>query len=189
MDTLGISNERPVLDITTRAAKLHIRTRRPVLKIKRAQPVMRVERRAPAFKVNRLNVRAQTGIAYSSHIAEQYNDDAFRATMEALAQISHKNNVLKLDSHVKPVVTAVKTAAVSTPKRVEGGQVEWDLGSFRVEWSVQQVEMEWDVSARPEITVEQHVVEIRLRNHPAVRVRVNKDAVRNAVGVKVDKKI
>lgn len=196
MDTLSISSGRPTLDITTRPAKVYIRNRRPVFRVRRSRPVMHVEKKAPSFKVNWLNVRAQTGIEYSSQISDKYNDEAFKRAMEAISQISRRSkNSMLLENRGNPIAGISKeriSAAVrlnNAPRRIQNPQMEWDLGYFKVEWTDQQVEIEWDVSSTPEITVEPHVVEIRVRNNPAVRIRVNKDAVRNAVGVRIDKKI
>lgn len=197
MDTTGISNGRPYLEITTRAAKLHIYNKRPTFRIRRVKPVMRVEKKAPTFKVNWLNVRAQTGRASALRMAEQQNDEAYKKTMEAIARISQKgdrlmqiqnkgNEFARISRERMREVIPDINIGLMPPQTL---QMEWDIGYFRIEWSEHAMEIEWDVDTSPDIYVEPYVVEVRVRNHPPVRIKVNRSAVRNTIGGKVDKKV
>lgn len=67
--------------------------------------------------------------------------------------------------------------------------VEWDKGYFEVDWTQGSMEIEWDLQSRPDIQVEPHSVEIRLRHNQNIVLKIREKAIKKALGNKVDKRV
>lgn len=197
MDTLSITNVRPVLEITRTPAKLNIRTKRPVLKIKHSPAYMYVSRKAPTFKLNWLSVRSGIGLTPAVQMARHYADEAKQKVMQAVQNIVQNGDYMShIEADNNPIAKIAEERLLSAGPDINIGltlpqkeELEWDLGYFRIEWSRHLTEIQWEVDTKPEIYVEPYFIEVRIQNHPEVKIKVSRNSTRNTVGSRVDKKI
>lgn len=193
----SVMRNRPVLDITTRAAKVQIRRRRPQFKVRHSSPKMMVRKKTPTFRKKRLVTprgrkapvvqlskrfirQPLTHISKVSNILTKENDTLIN---------NEENKNLVSTMMEEPIETVIPKAEVSVIPD-EMIQLEWDKGYFDIEWTRDILEIEWDVDMVPEITVEPHAVEIRVRNYDgSTKSRVSRKLLNKSVGVKVDKKV
>lgn len=197
MDTLSITNVRPVLEIIRVPAKLNIRTKRPVLKIKHSPAYMHVNRKAPSFKLNWLSVRSGIGLTSAIQMTRQFADESKQKVMQAIQNIVQKGDYMShIEANNNPIAEIAEERLQSANADINIGltlpqkeELEWDLGYFRIEWSRHLTQIQWEIDTKPEISIEPYSVEIKIQNQPVVKIKVNRNSIRNAVGSKVDKKI
>ncbi|MDL2289328.1 DUF6470 family protein [Clostridia bacterium OttesenSCG-928-F22] len=198
MDTISIKTTKPVMEIRSEPARLHISNNRPVFRMKNVMPIMRVHRKDPKFRVMWDEVKKK---AIPRSPLKYNRDYASRAEMKAMEAIGIIASQYDRLAHIEngpaasiPVVIKDRVQPEQPETNFglipsEKARIEWEEGEIVIEWTNGDLEIEWDMSGGPTIEVEPHVVEVRIRNHPSVKITVNRDRRKNDVGDKVDKRI
>lgn len=191
MNVLSIHTERAQLEIHSVPAKVTISNTRPTFVINRTKPEMRIERQMPQFKVEYEEVAVTDAQLEALELSRQFgggtaNKGQTKST-EALKTIldgkAVKEIVTKSNTLAKPREAHKRRA---TEKRAN---LHWDTGVFEVNWTKPQIDIEWDIGSGPVVEVEPHYVEIHLKQHPSVVIRVDSEKLRNGVGDRVDEKV
>lgn len=196
MNSLSIHTERSVIEITTRPAKLIVENSMPRFRIRREPPAMKINRKMPEFDVNWDYVNATSGRMSPVQIAKNMLEKGRLKTFEAIGSIVQRGDILK-DSTDELAITKVAVAVTvnDMPKLNVGlmpkerARIEWDPGYCTIEWTDPVLQIEWDSDFRPTVEWEPYSVEVRLRNHPLVHIRVNMENIPEPVGRRVDQKI
>ncbi len=197
MDAVRVQSERPVLEITTHNAKLHITHSKPRMRIRTKRPTMHIERQQPTFKMNWADVQKQIKGNLGTGFSPEYKSRMRQKTLEAIGKLSVMGDkmahtetgqtipiILKDEFLHKPMPEVqLQSLDPATPK------VEWNEGHFSIEWSDYVLEIEWEEADAPEIQVEPYSVEVRIRNEPVVRFKMNPKKVKDPVGNNVDKTV
>ncbi|MDR1619821.1 MAG: DUF6470 family protein [Clostridiales bacterium] len=198
MDAMRIEvvrETRPALEIKTTPAKLTIKNRRPRMKIRSQRPEMKIKREAPRFRSgfgerqNRLRGGGRAARAQAARMRER--------TLEAIGRILRlTDEVAPTDTVTPPPVVVRDLSNDYAFQEIELNditdelpRVEWDPGYFTIEWSDYVLEIEWEDIGAPQIEVEPHSIEVRIRNEPVVRFVLNTKKLKDGVGDKVDEKI
>jgi hypothetical protein len=188
---------RPVLDITTRAAKVEIRRHKPQLKIRHTSPKMTVNKKAPTFSKKRVVIQRGKK-APVVQVSQRFIHKPVTHMSKVANILANKNDMPINNEERKSLVASLMEEPIETviPKEDtktitdEIVQLEWDKGYFEIEWSPDMLDIDWDVDMFPEIVVEPHAVEIRVRNYDgSIKNNINKKILSKTVGVKVDKKV
>lgn len=193
MNVLSIHTERAQLEIHTEPAKVTISNARPTFVVNRTRPEMRVIRQMPQFDIEweelpgtgsqsaTLQLSRQFGAAAgNAQDTQTESTEALKTILggNALGDIVKRSNTLAKPQEVKKRLVAEKRASI-----------EWDQGVFEVQWTKPGIDIEWNMGQGTVIDVEPYYVEIRLKQQPSVVIRVNREALRNGVGDRVDEKV
>ncbi|MGI6176580.1 MAG: DUF6470 family protein [Christensenellales bacterium] len=199
MNRISIQTIRPELEIHTTPAKMNIVSRKPALRIRNVRPVMRVRYKSPTFKVtNRQRINTQMGIRSVLQEQSAYTDKAWQETMTAIADIVHMYDRMKnpQNGETIPIIMRDRSMQKTKPADVNVGltpeekaKLEWTSGEMVIEWEKGEMIIEWEGPMGPQIEIEPHVVEVRIRNRPSVKVTVSKQHRKQDVGEKIDKHI
>lgn len=193
MDTVQIQAQRAVLQINTQAAVLTIENHRPVLRIHRRPPVMEIKREMPSFKMSSEVETNADDLMPVLQLSDRFVSgapvDAVNSKSTAVVR-SPANDTVKEQNPLAEVHKQQEVQLHKAQKRRDAAEqqakIVWDPGYFKIEWTEPVFEMEWDLGSGPEIHVEPHVVEVRIRNRPVIRIMVEEGSVRGASGNNVD---
>ena len=196
MNSLSIHTERAVIEVTSRPAKMYIEHKRPTFKINRSLPKMKIERKLPSFDINWDEVRASSGAASPFQLSKEFSEKGKQKAWDAIRSIVERGDILKdVTDPAAFEKIAVSVSVKDMPELniglmpKEKARIEWDPGYCTIEWTDPVLQIEWDKDFRPQIEWEPYAVEVRLRNRPLVKIRVNLEHIPGAVGVKVDQEI
>ncbi len=177
---LEITTTRGQLDITTQKAKVQIRRRRPTLSVVRNRAAMTVNRKLPTMRVSREQIAQLLGRGPVLKSASEAYQTAFQNGLDAVARIASDGTQLSQIESGSSVgaLTQQNMLAQTEPLELNTMSlppptIEWEPGYLNIDWSPGSLHMQWDVSAWADITVEPHHVEIRLKKHPEVAIKVH----------------
>ena len=183
MDRIRIRSERAVLEITSQPTQMNIQTHRPSFHVRNVKPVMRVSRKMPSFKVNWMEVRAsQSGISPAIRHTKETATKAQQMVMEGIARVAQEGDKMTRIDLNQTIPRIIRQRYLSKLPELNiktvpdpPAKIEWEEGHMKIEWEDYTLELDWDTQPSPVIQVEPHVVEIRLRNHPSIKIWVERD--------------
>lgn len=193
MNVLSIHTERAQLEIHTEPAKVTIRNTRPTFVINHTRPEMRVVRQMPQFDIEWEEMPGTGSQIEALQLSRQFSG-ASRAAKDSQTESTEALKTIlsgsALDGIVEKSNTLAKPKELSKRRVAEKrASIEWETGVFEVQWTKPGIDIEWNMGEGPIIEVEPYYVEIRLRQQPLVVIRVNREALRNGVGDRVDEKV
>lgn len=196
MNSLSIHTQRAAIEIISRPAKMYIENKRPNFRIKRVMPQMKVERKLPSFDIKWEEVRKNSGQLSPFQLGKDYAEKGQRKALDAIRSIVERGDMLKDITDPQALEKVAVSLTVKDMPELniglmpkERARIEWDPGYCTIEWTDPVLQIEWDKDFRPTIEWEPHSVEVRLKNRPLVKIRVNLEHIPGAVGTKVDKEI
>ncbi|MDL2224963.1 DUF6470 family protein [Eubacteriales bacterium OttesenSCG-928-M02] len=183
MDRIRIRSERAALEITTQPSKMTIQTARPKFSVRNVRPVMRVNREAPTFKVNWMEVRSsQSGISPPIRYSKENASRGQQLLMEGVGRIAQEGDKMSRVDLQQTIPRIIRQRYMSKMPELNiksvpetPAKIEWSEGHMQIEWEDYTMELDWDMGSSPVIDVEPYVVEIKLRNHPSVKIWVERD--------------
>ena len=196
MNSLSIHTQRAVIEIVSRPAKMYIEHNRPNFKIKRTLPKMKIERKLPSFDIKWEDVRKNSGQASPVQMNKAFAEKGKRKVLDTIRSIVERGDILKDVTDPKAFEKIAVSLSVKDMPELniglmpkEKARIEWDPGYCTIEWTDPGLQIEWDKDFRPTIEWEPYSVEVRLRNRPLVKIRVNLEHIPGAVGAKVDQEV
>lgn len=197
MDAIRVKVDRPKLEITTTNAKVHIRNAKPRMRIRIKNASMAIQQEPPQFKLSESEYRRQVRSMLSVGVPEELKARAGDRVADEINRVlmigEYALNGEEISSSQVQIVPPFDELFLQelelNTNDIEAPKLEWEEGHFIIEWSDYAIEIEWDDVRGPEIEVEPHSIEVRLSHRPVVKISVNKDNIREAVGIKVDKKV
>ena len=177
---LEITTTRGQLDITTQKAKVQIRRRRPVLNVARNRAAMTINRKLPTMRINREQISRLLGRGPVLKSNDEAYQTAFQNGLDAVARIASEGTQLAQIESGSSVGALAQQNMLTQAEPFELNtmslpppNIEWEPGYMNIDWSPSSLRMQWDVSAWADITVEPHHVEIRLKKHPEIAIKVH----------------
>lgn len=181
MDYLKITRTFGEIGVRTTPAKMKIQSGRPSFKIKQRPPEMIVTRKNPRVVIDKTRAFADRGNKTIFQLMDEFAKWASDVCAEAIARIAEEGTKVSKAGQTRGEVIRQIIIDRMTEKKsrsdvnitfAEGPHVEWEEGALEINWIIHQPEIEWEISARAEIEVEPHNVEVYMRKYPSLKIEV-----------------
>lgn len=196
MDSIKITTTSGEFGVRTTNAKMRIRQPLPKLKMRQRPAEMNITRKPAKLVIDQRKAFADLGNKTIIKLMDDFAKVSLDICKEAIARISAEGTQISKGGKnrgeiVRKIVldkmsqgkTQINVAAL--PR--EGPDIRWEEGHFEISWKTHAPEIDWEISARAEIEVEPHSVEIYMIKHPTFNIEVIEKADKS--GKKINRKI
>lgn len=196
MNFIRINSTNAEIGIKTTQAKLRIRQPLPKLSIKQRPPEMIIKRTPPKLVIDQTKAFADMGNKTIFRLMDEFAKMSFEMSKEAIARIAaegtkiskggkNRGEIARQIIYDKMVQGKGEVNVAALPR--EGPEIKWEDGHFEISWVIHPPEVEWEISARAEIEVDPHSVEIYTIKHPTFKIELVEKGHKS--GEKINRKI